>query len=271
MPKENTNKQKANTAPTVNMEKRDRRVTTIPARLIGPLAEEIAKTVIQRLPAALPHPRRSNKTNTKKQKPLHQALFLDTSAIIDGRIFDVINTGLIIGMIAIPDFILSELKHIADSQDMVKRERGRMGLLRLEKLKRVKNVKVVISSDEKINSDTQRRMEIDEKLIRTAKIHKGRVVTGDYNLEKKAKIDNVVAININELANFLKITAVPGESLHIQVLHSGKDPTQGVGYLDDGTMIVVEKGSLDINKTINVVVSRVIQTSSGRILFSKKI
>ena len=247
------------------------RRSAIPARLIGPLAEEIAKTVIQRLPAVLPYPGRGKKTAKKKKDPTQNALFLDTSAIIDGRIFDVIRSGLIIGNIVVPEFILSELKHIADSQDMVKRERGRRGLERLEKLKKVKNIKVIISSEDKKKYPDDKKIEIDEKLIRAAKSNKGRLITGDYNLEKKAKIDGVTTINIHELANFLKITAVPGETLHIKVLHSGKDPTQGVGYLDDGTMIVIEKGSMDILRTLNVVVSRVIQTSSGRILFAKKI
>ncbi len=241
----------------------------IPARLIGPLAEEIARTLIQRLPGALPRPHRRN--NPKKQKMTENALFLDTSAIIDGRIFDVISTGLLIGFIVVPEFILAELKHIADSQDMVKRERGRRGLERLSVVKKIKNVKVLITPEDEKLKDKDKKHDIDEKLIRSAKMNKGRIVTGDYNLEKKAKIQNVTAININELANILKIIAVPGESLHIQVLHSGKDPTQGVGYLDDGTMIVIEKGSSDINKTLNVVVSRVIQTASGRILFAKKI
>ena len=116
-----------------------------------------------------------------------------------------------------------------------------------------------------------RQGEVDEKLIKCAKFHKGKLITCDYNLEKKAAIENIAAINMNALANCLKIIAVPGEALHIKVSHQGKDPTQGVGYLDDGTMIVVEEGSGDLNKSLDVVVSRIIQTATGRILFAKKI
>ena len=112
---------------------------------------------------------------------------------------------------------------------------------------------------------------VDEKLTKMAKLHKGKIITCDYNLEKKATVDNVVAININALANCLKVIAVPGDSLHVKLSHQGKDPTQGVGYLDDGTMIVIEAGSQFVGKTLDVVVARVIQTSSGRILFAKKI
>ena len=113
--------------------------------------------------------------------------------------------------------------------------------------------------------------EVDEKLIAIAKSRKGKIITCDYNLEKKASISGVVAVNVNTLANVLKVTAVPGESLHIKLQHKGKDITQGVGYLDDGTMIVVEHASMDLGKEVNVIVSRVIQTTAGRILFAKKI
>jgi uncharacterized protein YacL len=113
--------------------------------------------------------------------------------------------------------------------------------------------------------------EVDEKLIAASKLNKARIITCDYNLEKKASISGITAININTLANALKVTAVPGESLHINIQHVGKDATQGVGYLDDGTMIVVENSSFDIGKAVDVIVSRVIQTTAGRILFAKKI
>ena len=114
-------------------------------------------------------------------------------------------------------------------------------------------------------------MEVDEKLIRITKNHKGKIITCDSNLEKKATIENLQAINVNALSNALKVIAVPGESLHIKLLHPGKDATQGVGYLEDGTMIVVEEGSNQVGRSIDVVVSRVIQTSTGRILFAKRI
>jgi uncharacterized protein YacL len=163
-----------------------------------------------------------------------------------------------------------ELKHIADSQDTVKRERGKKGLQRLEELKKERGVQVVIATAaDSRKADSQR--EVDEKLIQVAKSYHGKVITCDYNLEKKAAIQGVKVINVNALAHALKVTAVPGESLHISILHPGKDITQGVGYLDDGTMIVVEQGAVDLGRDIDVVVSRVIQTAAGRILFAKKI
>lgn len=238
-------------------------------RLVGLLADEVAKTVVRTLPSF----RRSNGAKRKKDKAnLENAIFLDTSAIIDGRIFDVINIGLVKGTIVILESILQELKHIADSKDLVKRERGRKGLALLEKIKKVKGVKLIVLSDDKEkHMGLEKVKEVDEKLILATKINKARLITCDYNLEKKGSIGGVTSINMNTLANVLKVIAVPGETLHIQIQHKGKDVTQGVGYLDDGTMIVVENASLDLGKELDVVVSRVIQTSAGRILFSKKI
>ena len=241
-------------------------VPEFPAKLVQALADEVAKTVISRLPHIPAIPRRSPRS--KKAKKIENSIFLDTSAIIDGRVFDVINMGLLTGTIVIPESILLELKHIADSQDMVKRERGKKGLAYLDNVKKSKAIKVVHISD---NDDGKTSKEVDEKLIEITKEYKGRLITCDYNLEKKASISGIVAINMNTLANHLKIKAVPGEALHIKVLHKGKDITQGVGYLDDGTMIVVENASGDIGKDLDVIVSRVIQTAAGKILFSKKI
>lgn len=238
-------------------------VVNLPAKLVQALADEVAKNVVNRLPGV---PKRQPRS--KKQQKIENAFFLDTSAIIDGRVFDIINLGLIVGIVAIPESILLELKHIADSQDMVKRERGRKGLELLDKVKRSKAIRVMHIPDK--NGEGSPR-EVDEKLIEVTKNYKGRLITCDFNLEKKASISGVKAININTLANYLKIRAVPGEALHIRVLHVGKDITQGVGYLDDGTMLVVEHGSGDVGKEIDVIVSRVIQTSAGKILFSKKI
>lgn len=233
-------------------------------KVVGLLADEVAKTVIRRLPSF-----RRPKPGRRKEKKIENSIFLDTSAIIDGRIFDIAAMGLFNGTFVVIESILLELKHIADSQDAIKRERGRKGLERLEKMKRVKGVKLKVldNGDDK----TKNIREVDEKLIHIAKVNKGKIITCDYNLEKKANISGVTAININTMATFLKVRAVPGEALHIKVLHKGKEPTQGVGYLDDGTMIVVEHGVEDIGKSLDVLVSRVIQTTAGRILFSRKI
>lgn len=243
----------------------------IPPKLIGALADEVAKTLMSRLPGMVQSPTKRIK-NRSKNKKLDSPVFLDTSAIIDGRIFDVINLGLMDGSVVIPESILLELKHIADSQDTVKRERGRKGLEMLDSLKKAKKVKVVyISGEEEKRLIGEKNREVDEKLIAVARVHKGKIITCDFNLEKKSNIQGVLAINVNALANCLKVRAVPGEALHIKILHQGKDSTQGVGYLDDGTMIVVENGSSEVGNTADVVVSRVIQTTAGRILFAKKI
>lgn len=238
-------------------------VVDLPAKFVQALADEVAKNVVNRLPGV---PRRDRRS--RKSAKIENAIFLDTSAIIDGRVFDLVNLGLLIGTFVIPESILLELKHIADSQDMVKRERGRKGLALLDKLKKTRGVKVLHVPDKNGQASPK---EVDDKLIEIAKSYKGRLITCDYNLEKKASISGVLAININTIANHLKIKAVPGESLHIRVLHVGKDLTQGVGYLDDGTMLVVENASADVGRDVDVIVSRVIQTSAGRILFSKKI
>jgi uncharacterized protein YacL len=242
------------------LEHRAPTVIDFPAKLVQSLADEVAKTVLDRIPHRAPR--------KKTAKKVENAIFMDTSAIIDGRIFDVINLGLVIGTVVIPESILLELKHIADSQDMVKRERGRKGLALLDRLKKSKAIKVSLLPDKDADGTPK---EVDEKLIEVAKANKGRIITCDYNLEKKASISGVLAINVNTLANHLKIRAVPGEALHIRVLHVGKDITQGVGYLDDGTMLVVENAASDVGKQVDVIVSRVIQTTAGRILFSKKI
>ena len=232
------------------------------SNLIRVMADEVAKTVIKRLPRL---GSKNKKNHISRKKVLENAFFLDTSAIIDGRIFEVINLGLLVGSFVILESILLELKHIADSQDSVKRLRGRKGLELLEKLKKAKNVKVIVIDDK-----TDKK-EVDEKLISASKTNKGRIITCDYNLEKKAAISGVRVINVNTLANILKVTAVPGEALHIKILHAGKEAEQGVGYLDDGTMIVIERAKDDIGNSLDVMVSRVIQTTAGRILFAKKI
>lgn len=236
-------------------------------KFVGILAEEVAKTVASRLTSF-----RRPSAKKKNGNGHLNAIFLDTSAIIDGRFFDVINLGLLTGELVLLESILLELKHIADSKDLVKRERGRKGLVLLEKVKKVKGVKFSVLSTEKENiMGLNKLAEVDEKLIFAAKYNKGRLITCDYSLEKKASINGVTAINVNTLANVLKIIAVPGETLHIKIQHKGKDITQGVGYLDDGTMIVVENAAVELGRELNVVVSRVIQTSAGRILFSKKL
>ncbi len=244
------------------------RSSYLPPRLVMLLADEVAKTVVQRLPGIVPHPKKSRKKNQR----IENSIFLDTSAIIDGRIFSVINLDLFNGAFVILDSVLLELKHIADSQDAVRRERGRMGLDFLEKLKKAKGIKVIfLSQQEEKKFSKSNRNEVDEKLIDIARFHKGILITCDYNLEKKGSIQNVRVVNVNALSQALKIRAVPGEAVHIKIQHVGKDASQGVGYLDDGTMVVIEGARDDVGRSLDVVVVRVIQTATGRILFAKKI
>jgi uncharacterized protein YacL len=235
--------------------------------MVGMLADEITRTMMHRLPQILP---KSRKRPQKKAKKFEHALLLDTSAIIDRRMLDVMRLGLISGTVLVTEGVLRELKHIADSQDTVRRERGRKGLDALASIKKLRFLKVVVL-DDGANMQTGKKQEVDELLITVAKKYKCSLVTCDYNLEKKAAIQNIRAINVNVLANALKVTAVPGEAVHINILHQGKDPSQGVGYLDDGTMVVVSDGSSSVGKTIDVVIARVIQTVTGRILFAKRI
>ncbi|HSX08574.1 MAG TPA: PIN domain-containing protein [Candidatus Saccharimonadales bacterium] len=244
------------------------RRSALTPNIIGAIADEVSKTLISRLPGVMRS--RTRRKKVKKTKKIENAIFLDTSAIIDGRIFDVIYLGLLNGTVVITSHILLELKHLADTQNTVKRTRGRKGLDALEQLRKARQIKVIVLPEEN-GKPTDDRVEVDEQLIKAAKYHKGKIITSDYNLEKKASIDNVTAVNMNALANCLKAVAVPGESLHVKIAHLGKDKDQGVGYLDDGTMIVVEDGSDALAKEVDVVVSRIIQKATGRILFAKKI
>lgn len=232
-----------------------------PRRFITALAEEVAK----RLPSILSQ---GKKKRAFKQKRIEYSFFLDTSAIVDGRIFDVVSLGFLQDAFVVLEEVLLELKHIADHKDSVKKERGRKGLEMLENLKKNKRVKVVVLPRSKTNGVKE---EVDEMLIAASKANKGRLITCDYNLEKKASIQGVMVVNVNALAQALKVRAVPGDQLTVKIQHVGKDATQGVAYLDDGTMIVVERGVSDIGQEISITISRIIQTAAGRILFAKKI
>ncbi len=189
---------------------------------------------------------------------------LDTSVIIDGRIADICQTGFLEGTLVIPQFVLEELQHIADSSDVLKRNRGRRGLDILNKVQKELYIKVEI-----YEGDFEEISEVDSKLVKLAKLVSGVVVTNDFNLNKVCELQGVSVLNINDLANAVKPIVLPGEELKVQVIKDGKEHNQGVGYLDDGTMIVVEDGRGHIGKTIDVVVTSVLQTSAGRMIFAK--
>lgn len=189
---------------------------------------------------------------------------LDTSVIIDGRIADICKTGFIEGTLVIPQFVLEELQHIADSSDLLKRNRGRRGLDILNKIQKELDVNVLI-----YEGDFDDISEVDSKLVRLAKVLQGKVVTNDFNLNKVCELQGVSVLNINDLANAVKPVVLPGEEIVVQVIKDGKEHGQGVAYLDDGTMIVVEGGREFIGTTMEVMVTSVLQTSAGRMIFAK--
>lgn len=189
---------------------------------------------------------------------------LDTSVIIDGRIADVCEAGFLDGIFIIPQFILQELQHVADSPDALKRGRGRRGLDVLHKIQKMAHITVKITDE-----DFPKIKEVDAKLVALAKVHDGKVITNDFNLNKVAELQGVTVLNINELANALKPVVLPGELLKIFVTKEGKEYNQGVAYLDDGTMVVVENGRKFIGKNAEVSVTSVLQTTAGRMIFSR--
>lgn len=191
---------------------------------------------------------------------------LDTSVIIDGRIADISETGFIEGTLIVPQFVLTELQHIADSSDTLKRTRGRRGLDVLKRLQAERIVPIEIVED-----DFDDIHEVDLKLVRLAKKKSGVVMTNDFNLNKVCELHNVPVLNINDLANAVKPVVIPGEIMQVVIIKDGKEQNQGVAYLDDGTMIVVEGGKAFINQAIQVEVTSVLQTSAGRMIFAKPV
>ena len=188
---------------------------------------------------------------------------VDTSVIIDGRILEVVRTGFLNTRLILPKFVLEELQNVADSPDDLRRSRGRRGLEILSELKKEKSVSVKVVDD-----DFPSEIDVDSKILKLARKLKARLMTVDYNLNRVAQIQNITVLNINELNNALRPVVLPGEKLHIKLVQEGKDRTQGVGYLDDGTMVVVEGGSRFIGKEIEASVTRVFQTIAGKMIFA---
>jgi uncharacterized protein YacL len=189
---------------------------------------------------------------------------LDTSVIIDGRIADIVKTGFIEGTLLIPSFVLEELRHIADSSDLLKRNRGRRGLDILNQISKETAIMVHIHEQ-----DFEDINEVDSKLVRLGQVLNSPLLTNDYNLNKVAELQGVKVLNINELANSLKPIVLPGEEMLVQVMKEGKEPGQGVAYLDDGTMIVVDTGRRFMGQNVTVLVTSVLQTAAGRMIFAK--
>lgn len=228
----------------------------LPQRVVSQIAEEVARRLGSQI-------KRRPTTRKATKGKIENPLFLDTSAIIDARIFELIRIGLFYGTFVVIDGVLDELKNIADNKDESKKERGRKGMMLLQELQKNRKVKTEVIADE------SPKKPVDERIIATAKKYKGKIITCDFNLSKKAQISGVTSIDMYEVANVLKTTALPGEAFFVKVVQKGKGERQGVGYLPDGTMIVVEEGEKLLDQTVKVLVSRVIQTDVGRIFFGK--
>ena len=222
-------------------------------------SKELKNQPAQQVPVPVPTP----VSSVEKQEDKRYKL-LDTSVIIDGRIADICDTGFLEGTILIPVFVLEELQHIADSADALKRVRGRRGLDILQKIRKESKLKVEIT-----NVDFDDIAEVDSKLVHLGQKLGGKIITNDFNLNKVAQLRGVEVLNINELSNAVKPVVIPGETMKVQVVKDGKEPGQGVAYLDDGTMIVVENGRRHMNQEISVEVTSALQTAAGRMIFAK--
>lgn len=221
----------------------------LPQRVISQIATEVAQQITRR--------------DKKEEVKLDHPIFLDTSAIIDGRVFGLIEMGVFTGSIGIIEGVLEELKNIADSKDEGKKERGRQGMAMLEKMRIDKEVNMQVVDDSKVNKP------VDERLVHFTKKYNGKLLTCDFNLSKKSQLNGVTTLNIYEIANVVKTIALPGETFFVKVVQRGKGDRQGVGYLPDGTMIVVEEGDNLLEKTVRVLITRVIQTEQGKIFFGR--
>ncbi|NPA92550.1 MAG: TRAM domain-containing protein [Chloroflexi bacterium] len=200
----------------------------------------------------------------EKRQDASRLVLLDSSVLIDGRVVDIARTGFLTGTLVIPRFVLQEVQYVADSADPLRRQRGRRGLTVVSELQQDPNITVQIS-----DMDVEGVRKVDDKLVVLARQLRCPILTNDYNLNRVAELQGVPVLNINELANAVKALYLPGESLRIKVIQEGKEPDQGVGYLDDGTMVVIEEGHDYIGKEIDVIVTKALQTAAGRMLFAK--
>ncbi len=191
---------------------------------------------------------------------------LDTSAIIDGRIYDVCLSNFLEGQLVVPTFVIEELQHIADSSDNIRRNKGRRGLELLSKMQKHSSIKIDI-----IETNIPEEKDVDSKLLRLCKQINACIITNDYNLNKVAELQGIKVLNINELTNAVKVIVYPGETMHITIIKQGKEAGQGVGYLEDGTMVVVEDAHHEIGNDLEVMVTSVFQTAAGRMIFTRKV
>lgn len=212
----------------------------------------------------IPEKENSDVLDRKEGETFRKYKVLDTSTIIDGRILDVVRTGFLEGVLVVSHYVLKELQYIADSSDSLKRVRGRRGLDILNALQKENGIALEMD-----DSDIPETEEVDLKLVHLAKKLDGMVITNDFNLNKVAEFQNVQVLNINELANAVKPVVIPGEEMRVMIVKHGTERSQGVAYLDDGTMVVVEEGKHHVNETVDVVVTSSLQTNAGRMIFAK--
>lgn len=202
-----------------------------------------------------------------KKEEIQSGKFVDTSVIVDGRIADIVKTGFIEGILIVPDFVIEELQKLADSADDLKRAKGRQGLDTIKKMQGEKFIKIsiAVTKEDNVNELT----EVDAKLLKLVALKGGQLLTNDFNLNKVAGVQGIRVLNINELANSLKPKLLPGEQFYLSIIKKGKENNQGVGYLDDGTMIIVEKGEDLVGQDVLAEVTSIMQTSAGRLIFAK--
>ena len=226
---------------------------------------QVAATRRSDVKALIARSRRPVAVATKEEPaaPRKHRVLLDTSAIIDGRIADIVTTGFVNGELIVPRFVLDELRHIGSSPDVLRRNRGRRGLDMLNKMSKDTQAPVVV-----MDIDAEDIPEVDAKLVQIARRLQCPIITNDFSLNRVAELQGVLVLNINQLANAVKPVVLPGEEMAVHIIQQGKELNQGVGYLDDGTMIVVEDGQRYINNDVEIIVTRVLQTVAGRMIFA---
>jgi len=241
-------------------------ITVTVAKTLAPWTKQVSKQVGKQIGKAVSS-RRGKQENkkTRKQETTPSSVILDTSAIIDGRLLDIIKTGFLDAPLVVPQFVLDELQRLADSGNDLKRQRGRRGLEILDEMKKDREIDLDVVAELALPSNA----DVDKKLVMMAKKLKAKIATVDFNLNKAASVSGLKILNVNELANSVKTVVLPGEKMKLKIVQKGKEVGQGVGYLEDGTMIVVEEGEGMVGKNVEVEVSRILQTAAGRMVFSK--
>ena len=249
-------------------------ITVTVAKTLAPWTKQVSKQVGKQIGKAVS--RRKKKSSLKHQASSQASRFhppasviLDTSVIIDGRLLDILKTGFLDAPLIVPQFILDELQRLADSGADLKRQRGRRGLEILDEIKSDGSIHLEVRDFTLSEQSESKGEEVDKQLVQMAKKLKAKIATVDFNLNKAASISGLKILNVNELANSVKTVVLPGEKMKLKVVQKGKEAGQGVGYLEDGTMVVVEEGEEMIGREVSVEVSRILQTAAGRMVFSK--